>query len=70
MKGTPKWMAPEILMTKSYTCQADIWSLGIMCYELATGTNPFHGMSLESIIYNMKGAQSPVIKNKKGQWSA
>lgn len=62
-------MAPEILMTKPYNCQVDVWSLGIMCYELATGINPFHGMNLEQIIYNMKSPNAPVIKNKKGIWS-
>lgn len=40
-KGTPKWMAPEILITKPYNELADIWSLGIIAYELAIGSNPY-----------------------------
>ena len=41
IKGTPKWMAPEILITKPYNESADIWSLGIIAYELAIGQNPY-----------------------------
>jgi serine/threonine protein kinase len=46
VKGTPKWMAPEILLTKPYNELTDIWSLGIIAYELAVGVNPYQGMSL------------------------
>lgn len=41
IKGTPKWMAPEILVTKPYNELTDIWSLGIIAYELAMGVNPY-----------------------------
>ena len=41
IKGTPKWMAPEILVTKPYNELTDIWSLGIIGYELAVGVNPY-----------------------------
>ena len=37
IKGTPKWMAPEILITKPYNEQAEIWSLGIIACGLASG---------------------------------
>ena len=31
--GTPHYMAPEIILGKGYSYQADFWSLGIMIYE-------------------------------------
>jgi cGMP-dependent protein kinase len=34
-------MAPEALMGKGYTCTADMWSLGVMLFEMMTGTVPF-----------------------------
>lgn len=66
VKGTPKWMAPEILITKPYNELADIWSLGIIAYELAVGTNPYQGMTLSSIMIAAKKGQSPAIKDSMG----
>ena len=43
-------MAPEILITKPYNELTDIWSLGIIAYELAIGENPYQGMTLNRII--------------------
>ncbi|XP_005092768.1 serine/threonine-protein kinase H1 homolog [Aplysia californica] len=39
--GTPEYIAPEILARKPYTCQVDLWAIGVITYILLSGTMPF-----------------------------
>jgi cGMP-dependent protein kinase len=41
VKGTPMFMAPEMILAKGYTTAADLWSLGINLYEYMVGEFPF-----------------------------
>lgn len=38
--GTPVYMAPEVIL-QGYDAQADLWSVGMLMYQLLTGTFPF-----------------------------
>ena len=43
-----KWTAPESLRTKRFTLKSDVWSFGIVLYELITcGTEPYYNKGLE-----------------------
>ena len=41
--GSPLYMAPEVIDSKSYDSKVDIWSLGVIAFILLTGTVPFPG---------------------------
>lgn len=39
--GTPHYMAPDVILGKGYNNMADLWSLGVMVYEMLCGELPF-----------------------------
>ena len=45
MCGTPYYMAPEIMQNKKYLSKADLWSVGIIMYEMAYGMYPYKDVS-------------------------
>ena len=52
--GTVEYMAPEIIDNENYDFSVDIWSLGILLYEMLFGYSPFRGTSLNDIVINIK----------------
>lgn len=50
MVGTPEYIAPEQLKDKPMDMRTDLYALGIMMYEMLTGTVPFGGESAEAIL--------------------
>ena len=59
--GTPCYAAPEIWNNKPYTFKSDIWSLGIILYELCCFKLPFFENNVrDTYIKVMKGIYSPI----------
>lgn len=52
--GTPLLMAPEVLGGQHYNHKADVWSIGVLFYELVTGFMPFTGISHANLRDNLK----------------
>lgn len=50
--GTPLYMAPEIFNKSSYNSKCDVWSLGILFYELLYGKTPWMGKSSYDLFVN------------------
>ena len=42
--GTLNYMAPEMIRFKGYTEKVDIWSVGVIAFQLLTGNNPFNAI--------------------------
>jgi serine/threonine-protein kinase len=59
--GTVHYMAPEQVEGREADARADIWSLGVVLYEMLTGTRPFEGTSAASVIVSiLKDAPPPI----------
>ena len=59
--GTPHWMAPEILRGEKYTAAADVYSFGVILWEMLTLEIPFKGRSIPHIT-GMVGYHKETLK--------
>ena len=61
MVGTPYYLSPEIVEGKPYSFKSDVWSLGVMLYELCTLKPPFDGCSIRQLGMNIvRGTYPPL----------
>lgn len=59
IKGTPLYMAPELVQEQPYNHSADLWSLGCILYELYYGKPPFYTDKLYTLINQI--VRDPVV---------
>ncbi|PVD33930.1 hypothetical protein C0Q70_05192 [Pomacea canaliculata] len=61
MKGTPYWMAPEVVNESGHGKKSDIWSIGCTVFEMATRKPPWAEMNPMAAIFAI-GSDKPVPK--------
>ncbi|CAD8106806.1 unnamed protein product [Paramecium sonneborni] len=50
LAGTPLYMSPQVLLRKQYTSKCDVWSIGLIYYELIEGRTPWNVMDILDLI--------------------
>ncbi len=59
--GTPYYLSPEIIDNQPYSFAADIWSLGILLYELCMRTPPFTAGNIQALALKIVAGHYPPI---------
>lgn len=63
LMGTPSYMSPEQFMGQKVDARADLFSVGIILYEMLTGEKPFTGEALTTIMHHiLKSDPTPPIE--------
>ena len=52
--GTPLYMAPQLLRKQPYSAKSDIWSIGMMYYEMIFGKTPWPCRDMNSLLQNIQ----------------
>ncbi len=60
--GTPNYMSPEQINGQEIDGRSDIFSLGVVFYELLTGALPFYGKTLTNLFYQITHAEPHPIR--------
>ncbi|KAK6621321.1 hypothetical protein RUM43_011627 [Polyplax serrata] len=51
--GTYAWMAPEVIKSSTFSKASDVWSYGVLLWELLTGETPYKGIDILAVAYGV-----------------
>ena len=60
--GSPKYMSPEQILGRPVDHRSDIFSLGVLLYEMLAGTTPFSGADLNQLMYQVLNVTPPPLR--------
>lgn len=61
--GSPMYMAPEISRKKKYDAKSDLWSVGIILYEMLSGIPPFNARNLIDLLKKIEKMKKVTLPN-------